>query len=369
MPKKSVSSFELAAIVNELQFLAHSKISQLYHNDTELLLQLHVPNQGNYFLKILSGKWLCLAKAKNAYEKVTGFCQQLRKYLDGAIILSIQQKDSERIAIIELDTVSFENNVKKKVFLYLIIELFSKGNIILADKDFNIIAALESAQFRDRIIKPKEKYLFPARSLDYKTASVEEMYKIVSTSTKKNISSCLATEIGLGGTYAEELCLLTKIDKDTLPQDVSKKEVEQLHKALSKILKLLESPKGYIYDDDVTPIPLTNKTIVKETPTYNEALDALNPFIIKSPYAKKINSLQSIISNQEESIKNIDKSIELNKSKGDKIYEHYADIKKLLEAVHELRKTKDWKDVGEELKKVKKIVNVDLKNKKITLDL
>ena len=44
-------------------------------------------------------------------------------------------------------------------------------------------------------------------------------------------------------------------------------------------------------------------------------------------------------------------------------------VLKLLDIVKELRKVKDWKDVEKELKKEKKIAKVDLKNKKVLIEL
>ena len=92
MPKKSLSSLEIAALVQEMQFLVKGKISQIYHQEPELVLQLHAVGQGKQLLKIIPGKLLCLTKDKNAPDKPTGFCLQLRKYMDGAIIQSLRRK-------------------------------------------------------------------------------------------------------------------------------------------------------------------------------------------------------------------------------------------------------------------------------------
>ena len=93
MPKKSISSLELAALVNELQFLVNGKVSQIYHPESNvLLLQLHAPGKGKQLLKIISGKWLCLTQQKESALKPSGFCMQLRKYIDNAIIKNLYQQ-------------------------------------------------------------------------------------------------------------------------------------------------------------------------------------------------------------------------------------------------------------------------------------
>ena len=104
MPKKAISSLELAALVNELQFLVQGKISQIYHQEKkEMLLQLHARGRGKELLKIISGKWLCLTGMKLVPLRPSGFCMQLRKYINNAVIKDIYQKDAERIVVFELE--------------------------------------------------------------------------------------------------------------------------------------------------------------------------------------------------------------------------------------------------------------------------
>ncbi|MEK6938773.1 MAG: NFACT family protein [Nanoarchaeota archaeon] len=361
MPKKSLSSLEIAALVQEMQFLVKGKISQIYHQEPELVLQLHAVGQGKQLLKIIPGKLLCLTKDKNAPDKPTGFCLQLRKYMDGAIIQSLQQKDTERIVVFDLEC--------HKEKYHLILELFSKGNIVLTDKEMVAIAVLESQVWKDRTVKPREKYIFPVSETNYRNLTKEKLKELLKNSEKKNLATSLATEIGLGGCYAEEVCQLTKIDKNQLPKEVGEKESLLIYKAIKELLERIKEPQGYLYVEEITPFPLTNQTPLKVTPTYNEAIDTLNPFVKASPYEKKIESLRKILEAQLESIKSMEETIVENKRKGELIYEHYAQINKLLEIVKEMKKNQEWKEIEAELKKIKKISKVDLKNKKVTLDL
>lgn len=361
MLKKNLSSLEIAALVQELQFLVRGKISQIYHQDPELVLQLHAVGQGKQLLKIIPGKVICLTKDKNAPDRPSGFCLQLRKYLDGAIINSLHQKDTERI-------VEFDLECHKEKY-HLILELFSKGNIILTDKGHVAIAVLESQVWKDRTVKPREKYTFPVSDINYKNITKDKLKEILHNSVKKNLATSLATEIGLGGAYAEEVCQIASTDKNKLPKETEEKEVALLYKAIKELLERIKDPKGHIYLEEITPFPLTNQTPLKITPTYNEAIDTLNPFQRASPYEKKIESIRKILESQLESIKSMEEAIELNKRKGELIYENYAPLQKLLETVKEMKKSKEWKEIEAELKKVKKISKVDLKNKRIIIDL
>jgi len=361
MPKKSISSLELAAIINELQFLVNGKISQIYHQDKkEFLFQLHAQNKGKQLLKIVPGKFMCLTKKKGVPLKPSSFCMQLRKHLNNAFIRKIQQKGSERIIIFELE---------KKTKYFLIIELFSKGNLILTDEKYNIIGVLERQTWKDRTVKVKEKYVFPKAGIDWKKLTEKELFNSIKKSEKRSLVIALATDIGLGGLYAEEICKINQINKNLLPKEVDKKGTQLILKTIRDFLKLIESLKGYIYEEQITPFPLSEGKPNKTLSSYNEAIDTLNPFEIVSPYEIKIKSMEKRVNEQEEAIKRLAEKIKLNTKKGELIYEKYAPLQKLLDIVNELKKDKEWKDIAKELKKEKKIKSVDLRNKKVVIDL
>lgn len=361
MPKKSISSLELAALVNELQFLINGKVSQIYHPENNvLLLQLHAPSRGKQLLKIISGKWLCLTKQKESALRPSGFCMQLRKYIDNAIIKNLYQHESERVVIFELE---------KLEKYFLIIEFFSKGNIILTDTKNVIITALESQEWKDRTIKPKEKYVFPPLEINWKELSVKRLQEVLKKSEKRNLATSLATKIGLGGLYAEEACKQAGVDPQKLPAEVTAKEAELLIKTMKNFLMAITTPKGYIYEEDITPFPLLEKKHLKETESYNEAIDTLKLSEKLSPYQNKIKTLQRTIAEQEEAIKNLGGKISIGSQKGELIYEKYTALQKLREIVEELKKSKNWAEISKELKKEKKISKINLEKKLITVDL
>ena len=88
-----------------------------------------------------------------------------------------------------------------------------------------------------------------------------------------------------------------------------------------------------------------------------------------SPYQKKINSLQAMIQQQEETILQLGEEIEEETKKANTIYEHYQPLQKLLLLVQEMQQKKRWTEIAQELQKEKKIIGIDLKSKKIKLQL
>lgn len=361
MPKKSLSSLEIAALVQELQFVVGGKISQVYQDEKEVILQLHVPSKGKQLLKIISGKFICLTSKKEASSQPSSFCMQMRKYLDNVRIEKLYQKDSERIVVLELEGKDEE--------YYLILELFSKGNVILARKDWQIIGVLEQQVWKDRLVKPGEKYIFPAAALNWKKLTERELAAILHKSEKKNVASSLATEVGLGGVYAEELCKRASLDKEKFPSEINVEEVKLVVSELRKMLMEAEKPRGYVYVEEVTPFALVGQVSLRVTERYSEAIDELNPLVKKSPYERRIITLQKTILDQQESLKSQEEKIVVNKKKGELIYEKYMPLQKLLGIVKELRKDKDWNEIALELKKEKKIKQVNLKDKKVVIEL
>jgi predicted ribosome quality control (RQC) complex YloA/Tae2 family protein len=231
-----------------------------------------------------------------------------------------------------------------------------------------IIAALEAQEWKDRKIKPREKYMFPPESINYTHLSKERLGEILENSGKRNLVTSLATDLGIGGLYAEELCKISGVDKNKLPKEVEAKEVGALSRALQELLKKTEEQHGNVYAEEVTPFNLTGQEPLKTFPTYSEALDTLNPFQKASPYEQKIKVIDRIIAEQGESVHHLEEQITENQRKGEWIYEHYQQVERLINAVKEMRQTKEWKEVGEELKKIKKVVGVDLKNKKVVVE-
>lgn len=361
MQKKSLSSLELTAVVNELQFLTKGKFTQVYHQEKEVLFQLHARNKGKYLLKAVSGKYLCLTDRKMMLLNPSGFGMQLRKYLNNAFIQKIYQKDSERIVVFEVEKIKQEYN--------LIIELFSKGNIVLTDKNYTIIAALEAQIWKEREVKVRMEYVFPVAGFDWKKINEKELTGILKKSDKKNLATALAMEIGLGGLYAEEACKLNNINSQKLPKEITPEEAGLIVKTIKGFLKKIETPKGYVYEEEITPFPLKGREIKSETESYNQAVDLLNLLKRTTPYQQKIKVLEKTIFEQEEAIKKLEERIELNRKKGELIYEKYSPLQKLREIVKEMRKTKDWNEISQELKKQNKIKEVDLKNKRIIMEL
>lgn len=362
MPKKSISSVELAALVEEFQFLLGGKIDALYHPaEREIVLQVHVRGKGKQLLRIIAGKWLCLTQHKETSLKPSSFCMQLRKYLEGSILRAILQKDSERLVQLELEG--------KDAGYVLIIEFFSKGNIVLTDKKGVIVAVLERQQWKGREIKPGLVYRYPPPATDWKSLQEETLLSLLQKSQKRNIVTALATEGGLGGLYAEELCLRANVDKNTLPDKCSAEEGKKLYQALKTMLQLLKQTQGFVYGEEATPFILLGRTPLQVFPSYNEAIAAIPVSEKVSPYEKRIRQLEHTAAEQAEAIMHLERQIQEDTRKGELMYEHYQDVQALLQKVQELKSKVSWEEIKQGLEKNRKVRKVDLASKRVLLEL
>ncbi len=364
MPKTSLSSLELAAVVNELQPLNKAKITTIYQFDREFLWELHLSGQGKKLLRIVPGKLLCLTNKKDPSTKLTEFCRQLRRWLEGGIIVKLEQKEAERIVVMEVQKISPE--MEK---LFVIIELFSKGNIVVADKSLIILTLLEQQEWKDRAVKRGQPYQFPKPGINWKQITREELGALICKSGKRNLVTALATELGLGGLYAEELCLVAQVDKTIPPTLVNPPQITSLHRALTHFQNLIALPQGYLYAEEITPFPLANQKPLGIILSYAEAVETIIPFPKASLHQARISQLQHTIAQQEAAIVEQEQALAENKRQGELLYEHYQEIQQLLTAVHEWKQEQGWEKAGQELLKLSNIKEINLKEKKVFLQL
>ena len=341
--KKSISSVDLAAIE---KVFPKGRIQQIYHYDKQLILQIY--DKSKDLIKVYPGKFISQTSDKTPPQNPSGFCMYLRKKLKGKTIKSVEQYQSQRVLTLIFDEYK------------LIIELFSRGNIIFTNLSNQILNTLIRQPWKDRVIKNKETYIYPADQTNWKTITREKFYEIISSSDKKNIATTLATEIGLGGTFANELCYRAKIDPKS-------KNHENLYEKLEKIKLELSNPKGYIYEKEISPIKLSSMDIIEEEKSFLSSLDKIKPDKIISPYKQKLQAVEKTIERQKESIKKLHEDIEIYSKQGDLIYDKYNELNQLKNYIEKVQENKEWSEIKQDLLKLPKIKEVNLKTKKIKI--
>src|SRR3989338_4005358 len=288
---KVLSSLEIKAVVAELQSLINARVDQIYQPDaTQIVLALHRSNLGKNLLRIIPGTALYITTKRRASPKESiNFCRFLRKRLGPTKLKEIIQKNRERI--VELH---FEG---KDSYFILIAEFFSKGNLILCDKNYIIISAFQVQLWKDRKIKAKQKYEYPPeRKIDFK--DFEEFKSYIQANKKESIVKEIFTQL--------QILLSEELQPNTI--------------------------QGEPY-----PISMHEKGKGEPQDSYNKALDQYYAQFIEEDTEKeqerekKKNKWEDMITEQEKQRIQVERAIEENKIKAEWIYNNYMEAKEIMD--------------------------------------
>lgn len=329
--KTELTSIELRFLTTELQELVNGKIDQIYQpKEEELLLQIHVPSQGKQLLHVVLPSFIYLTAEKpDIPAEVSEFCSVLRDHLINARIREIAQVQNERIIEIVLE---------KEMSYTLVIELFSKGNIILCQNN-KILFPLLTQIWKDRTIRAGKKYIFPERK--YNPFDKNQFLKAIKNNEENTISKLLAAKLGLGKTYAEELCMRTNVDK--LAKKIKEQETEKLFLELNKLI-IQPINARVIYQNkeifDAVPIALKLYEHAEQQRfnTYNEALESAIGKLASAnkktkaaqKFIEQLERIETKIEKQKQTLARLEKEVIENQRKGELIYENYQKVKESL---------------------------------------
>jgi len=136
--------------IRKFRVLDEDKFALIIKAEDSSLNIVFSPKQ-NYFLPVNVPLKSVIDVEKDVVKKYN----TLKRFLENARILAINQPELERIVDIEL----FKGMKKYR----LIIELFREGNIILTDEKLSILFLQHSLFVKDRILKVGEVYKFPPK--------------------------------------------------------------------------------------------------------------------------------------------------------------------------------------------------------------
>jgi len=368
---KQISSLELNFLVKEFKILEKSRVDKIYNYGKEdIYIQLHKSNKGKKIIRIVVGKSIFISFTKYTDEKPSEFCLLLRKNLEGKFLDSIEQLGPERI----LKFIFKTKDETKKLYL----EFLGKGNFILCNKEDVIIDSLIRHKFKDRSILPKHDYIYPNMKYNLFDIDNKNITDMLDNSKKDKIVTCLATELGLGGVYSEEVCLLSNIEKITMPKKINDKDIIKITSSIKKIInKTLNAQIIYKNKEAIDAVPidteLYNDYEKKKFSNYN---DTLNEYYShettkkkESPYTKKITELKRIMMEQKDTLNSLKVKDMENRQKAELIYNNYRLINEILEEINKASKKYSWKEIKEKLKGHKVVKDVDIKEKCVVIEI
>ena len=217
----SFDGFFLHHMVEELRReLVNGRIQKINQPfEQELVLQIRSNRQSHRLLLSAHPVFGRIQLTQTTFEnpaQPSTFIMVLRKYLQGALIESIEQVENDRI--VEM-TVSNKNEIGDHIQATLIIEIMGKhSNILLVDKSshkiLEVIKHVGFSQNSYRTLLPGSTYIAPpsTESLNPFTIKDEKLFEILQTqeTRAKNLQSLFQ---GLGRDTANELERILVSDK------------------------------------------------------------------------------------------------------------------------------------------------------------
>ena len=217
----SFDGFFLHHMVEELRReLVNGRIQKINQPfEQELVLQIRSNRQSHRLLLSAHPVFGRIQLTQTTFEnpaQPSTFIMVLRKYLQGALIESIEQVENDRIVEI---TVSNKNEIGDHIQATLIIEIMGKhSNILLVDKSshkiLEVIKHVGFSQNSYRTLLPGSTYIAPpsTESLNPFTIKDEKLFEILQTqeTTAKNLQNLFQ---GLGRDTANELENILVSDK------------------------------------------------------------------------------------------------------------------------------------------------------------
>jgi predicted ribosome quality control (RQC) complex YloA/Tae2 family protein len=334
---KQLSSFDVNACVKELKELEGGKVEKVYHHPPdEIRIRIYAGRKVD--LVIEAGRRIHLTKfPKQAPRFPSAFAMLLRKHLEGARIKKIEQYDFDRVVIIEFER---SGEIRR-----LVAELFSKGNVVLLNDENRVVMPLKHT------IKVGELYRFPEQ-MERKDED-REVVRVLAMS-------------GLGGLYAEEVCLRVGIDKKRKYAELGEDERKKIDEEIQKLMNFTPKPQIILKDGDyldVVPMELLyySRCEKKYFESFNDALDdyfskkLAEMDELESMKSEELEKLNKRLDIQKESLKRFEDEAESFRRIGDAIYENYQTVEKIIEAFRAARERKSWDEIKEIISKDEKL--------------
>jgi predicted ribosome quality control (RQC) complex YloA/Tae2 family protein len=334
--KDSLSSFDITAVVADLQTVVGGFLDKVYHPAREhLVLSVRTPGEGRTFIHFVAGRWLYASKgAGDMPQEPSSFARMLRKHLSNSKIVGASQQGFDRIAVL-----TFEKGERHD----LILELFGKGNAVLV-KEGVIVQPLTTHTWKHRDVRARKPFSFPPPIPDPLTLPLDDLAAIFRDSDSDIVRTC-ATKLNIGGRYSEEICQRAGLERDLLAKDVGS---EGLAKLIDTVRELIEEVRASRYglivsrDDelvDVVPSKLVvyKDFVTEEFPSFSEAVEN---YVTRMPASSKradaqpgdqeLERLRRTLAQQEEAVLSLERgSLEAQKT-GDSLFANYSDVAHIL---------------------------------------
>lgn len=336
--KERLTSFDVAAVAAELdEVLDGARFQKTYQVDEE-----------EFRARLYAGERLDLVVSpyrvhltrypKPAPQRASNLAMAIRKRIRRGFVEEVEQHGFDRVLTFEVETGDGEAR--------LVVEMFGEGNVAVV-RDGVTEVCMHSRSFRDRVVSPGEEYSYPPSRVDASEADREELREALE-GTGTDVVRALATELGLGGLYAEEVVHRAGVDKHLPVEELDAEAIEAVHSALRGLFEELDEggDPQVVYRDgephDVVPLDLEQYSGLERERygSFNEALDEFFSAAemeetgdAEAAWREELNSLEERLEHQERAIGDFEEGAEEFREKGDAVYAHYNEVAQVVEAV------------------------------------
>jgi predicted ribosome quality control (RQC) complex YloA/Tae2 family protein len=372
-PKRELSSVDLSAFASEMGAYEGAVLDKAYLYGEDLLrLKLRDFDRGRLELLIEVGeqKRAHLAapeRVPDAPGRPPDFAKMLRNRISGANLAGVEQFEFDRILEFRFEREDRDTTI--------VAELFGDGNVAVLDANREVVDCLDVVRLQSRTVAPGSAYEFPASRVNPLTIGAEA-FRARMDDSDTDLVRTLATQLNLGGLYAEELCTRAGVEKTRSIDAATDDDYEALYDAIAGLRDDLESgtfdPRVYYEggdaDDasedaadasedgdpvDATPFPLQERERagLKAEPhdTFNDALDVYfherreadrevgegDPD--RPEFEDEIAKRERIIDQQTGAIERFEEQAEAEREKAEALYADYDLVDGILETVRDAR--------------------------------
>jgi predicted ribosome quality control (RQC) complex YloA/Tae2 family protein len=384
--KRELSSIDLAALVRELGRYEGAKVDKAYlYGDDLLRLRMRDFDRGRVELIVEVGdvKRAHVADPEHVPDapgRPPNFAMMLRNRLSGADFAGVSQYEFDRILTFEFERDDQDTTI--------VAELFGQGNVAVLDETGEVVQCLDTVRLKSRTVAPGSQYGFPSSRLDPLDVSYDAFVRHMDDSDT-DVVRTLATQLNLGGLYAEEVCSRAGVEKTLDITEAGDDEYRKLYDALARIDERLlsgdfdprvyEEPTGEDGEGgsggadadgkrgrvvDVTPFPLKEREGLPATAfdSFNAALDDYffrldrsddedggggdDPGSERPDFEEQIAKQERIIEQQQGAIENFEKQAAAEREKAETLYANYELADEIIGTIQGAREDGvSWDDI------------------------
>ncbi len=307
----ALAGIELKYLIDQItEQVQDYYVSNIYGiTKDSILFKLHHTEKPDLFMMIsTSGVWLTTVKIDQI--EPNRLLKRLRNDMLRLKLKKIEQIGSERIAYF-----TFEGFGKEFV---IVGEFFGDGNILICNQDMKILALQHSIDVRHRKLGVGLEYTTPPQNgldiFDISESDFDQLQTSDLTSGK-----WLGRTLGLPKKYVEGIFKIAELNPKETGKNLSHEQVKKIYETTKEIVTNVTTGKHdpvIIYGDKVEILPIRlgeNDDTSTPVPSFMEGLDRVftesiveqGKSIQSSVSDKKIQQLQSQLSEQEKAIQTV----------------------------------------------------------------